>query len=95
MVKHIVFFKLNDNSDENKRKVKEKLMTLKDKVKVLKHFEVGINFSDTERAYDLALISDFETKDDLEIYANDSYHQEIITYIKGVTQSSKVVDYIY
>jgi len=95
MVKHIVFFKLNDNSDENKRKVKEKLMTLKDKVKVLKHFEVGINFSDTERAYDLALISDFETKDDLEIYANDSYHQEIIAYIKGVTQSSKVVDYIY
>ncbi len=95
MVKHIVFFKLKDNSDENKRKVKEKLMTLKDKVKVLKHFEVGINFSDTERAYDLALISDFETKDDLEIYANDSYHQEIIAYIKGVTQSSKVVDYIY
>jgi len=95
MVKHIVFFKLKDNSDENKRKVKEKLMTLKDKIKVLKHFEVGINFSDTERAYDLALISDFETKDDLEIYANDSYHQEIIAYIKGVTQSSKVVDYIY
>jgi len=95
MVKHIVFFKLKDNSPKNKEIVKEKLMTLKDRIDVLKHFEVGINFSDKERAYDLALVSDFESKEDLKIYAEDSYHQEIIAYIKDVTISSKVVDYIY
>jgi len=95
MVRHIVFFKLKDNSPKNKESVKEKLMSLKGKIKVLKHLEVGINFSEEERAYDLALISDFNTKEDLQIYAKDSYHQEIIAYIKEVSIASKVVDYIY
>jgi hypothetical protein len=95
MIKHIVFFKLEDNSDEQKDIVKERLMSLKDNVKVLKHIEVGINFSNEERAYDLALLTDFETKEDLDIYAKDEYHQEIIKFIKSVTISSKVVDYKY
>jgi hypothetical protein len=95
MIKHIVFFKLKENSDEQKKVVKERLMSLKDKVEVLKNIEVGINFSTEDRAYDLALLTDFNTKEDLSIYANDEYHQEIIKYIKSVTLSSKVVDYIY
>ena len=95
MIKHIVFFKLEDNSVEQKNIVKERLMSLKENVKVLRHIEVGINFSNEDRAYDLALLTDFEREEDPDIYAKDEYHQEVIKFIKSVAVSSKVVDYKY
>lgn len=95
MVKHIVFFKLRDNSATNCEIVKEKLLTLRENIEVLKKIEVGINFAQEDRAYDLALLTDFDTQEDLNIYANHPFHQDIITYIKTVTISSKVVDYKY
>lgn len=95
MIKHIVFLKLEDNSDEHKKIVQDKLMSMKGKIEVLKHIEVGINFSKEERAYDVALISDFETKKDLQSYAADPLHVEIINYLKSVDTISKVVDYEY
>jgi hypothetical protein len=95
MVKHIVFFKLKDNSDENKNLVKSKLLTLKGKVEVLKDIEVGLNFADEDRAYDIALLTDFDSEADLNTYAVDPYHLEVVDFIKSVAVSSKVVDFKY
>ncbi len=95
MVKHIVFFQLKDNSLENKEKVQKKLLSLKNRVEVLQKIEVGINFCDEDRAYDIALLTDFANKEDLEAYAVHPYHLEIISYIKNITVSSKVVDFLY
>ena len=95
MVKHIVFFKLNNNSLKKKEEVKSKLLSLKGKVEVLKNIEVGLNFADEARAYDIALLTDFESEDDLKTYALHPYHLEIVEYIKSVTVSSKVVDFKY
>ncbi len=95
MVKHIVFFKLKENSQEKKEEVKSKLLSLKGKVEVLKNIEVGLNFADEARAYDIALLTDFENEEDLKSYAIDPYHLEIVEYIKRVTVSSKVVDFKY
>ncbi len=95
MVKHIVFFKLKENSQEKKEEVKSKLLSLKGKVEVLKNIEVGLNFADEARAYDIALLTDFENEEDLKSYAIDPYHLEIVEYIKSVTVSSKVVDFKY
>jgi len=93
MIKHIVFFKLQDNSQENKELVKEKILDLKDKIKEIKHFEVGINFSLEERAYDLALVSEFETKEDLKSYALHPLHVKVIEFLKSINTKTKVVDY--
>jgi rRNA maturation protein Rpf1 len=95
LVKHIVFFKLKENSQEKKEEVKSKLLSLKGKVEVLKNIEVGLNFADEARAYDIALLTDFENEEDLKSYAIDPYHLEIVEYIKRVTVSSKVVDFKY
>ena len=95
MVKHIVFFKLIDNEEKNKKLVKEKLLSLKNKVEVLQNIEVGLNFANEERAYDIALITDFKNKNDLDIYAVHPYHLEVVEYIKTVALSSKVVDFKY
>ena len=95
MVKHIVFFKLEDNSKHHCEEVKKRLLTMKENIDVLKNIEVGINFAKEERAYDLALLTDFESEENLTIYAKHLFHQDIITYMKSVSISSKVVDYKY
>lgn len=95
MVKHIVFFKLSDNSQENKERVKLKLLSLQEKVEELQKIEVGINFCEEDRAYDIALLTDFKDKEDLETYAMHPYHLEVVSYIKKVADSSKVVDFLY
>ena len=95
MVKHIVFFKLPDNSEANKQAVKDRIMNMQGKLDFVKHLEVGLNFSPEERAFDVALISDFETKEDLQTYATHPIHVEVVNFIKSLNAVTKVVDYEY
>ena len=95
MVKHIVFFQLPNASDAQKEALKERIMSLKGKIDVLVHIEVGINFSPEERAFDLALVSDFKSKEDLHTYAIHPLHLEVVAFIKSLNAVSKVVDYEY
>jgi hypothetical protein len=95
MIKHIVFFKLEDNSIEHKRFVQKKIMSMQGNIAELKYIEVGINFTKEERAYDLSLLSDFESKEDLQSYAINPLHVEVINYLKSKNTITKVVDYEY
>ena len=95
MIKHILFFKLEDNSEANKEAVKTRIMGMKGKIALLKHIEVGVNFSPEERAFDLALVTDFETKEDLQAYAIHPLHVEVVTFLKSINTVTKVVDYVY
>ena len=45
------------------------------------------------RAYDIALIADFESKEDLNIYATNPTHLQLIQKLKELNTLSKVVDY--
>lgn len=95
MVKHVVFLKLEDNSEENKKIFQEKIMSMQGKIDVLKHIEVGINFSKEERAFDIALITDFESKEDLQSYAVNPVHRKILKFLIATKSVAKVVDYEY
>ena len=95
MIVHIVIFKFkNENQDENILRVTQELNDLLEKIDVLKSMEVGVNFTDSERAFDLSLYSTFETKEDLQAYAIHPEHLKVVALIKSVTSESKVVDYI-
>ncbi|MRI84169.1 MAG: stress responsive protein [Nitratiruptor sp.] len=91
MVRHIVFMKFPEFSLA--QIAKEKLLSMKGNVEVLKEIEVGIDFSRSERSYDLALVTTFESKEDLETYRVHPYHQEIVQWLKEVGTQTKVVDY--
>ncbi len=94
MVVHIVMFKFKDeNKDENLLVVKSRLEELSSKIPMLGKIEVGIDFNQSERAFDLSLYSTFATKDDLKAYAIHPAHLEVVDLIKKVTEESKVVDY--
>ena len=95
MIVHIVMFKFKDeNKESNIKETKLKLEALVDKINELKSIEVGVNFTDSDRAFDLSLYSTFDSKEDLKAYAIHPAHLEVVEFIKSVTSESKVVDYI-
>jgi len=95
MIVHIVMLKFKEqNKAQNVLMVKEGLEKLIDEIDVLKFMEVGVNFNESERAFDLSLYSKFESKDDLKTYATHDAHLKVLKLIREVTIESKVVDYI-
>lgn len=94
MIVHIVMFKFKDeNRSSNIQKVKNELNALVEKIDELKSIEVGVNFADEARAFDLSLYSTFESKNDLKTYAVHPEHLKVVELIKSVAVESKVVDY--
>lgn len=95
MIVHIVMFKFRDeNKSSNIKEVTKRLNALVELIPSLKSMEVGVNFTISERAFDLSLYSTFETKEDLGAYAVHPEHLKVVELIKSVTLESKVVDYI-
>ncbi|MGD9718935.1 MAG: Dabb family protein [Sulfurimonadaceae bacterium] len=95
MIVHIVMFKFKDeNKALNIAKVQKRLMKLEETIPSLKMMEVGVNFNESPRAFDLSLYSTFETEEDLEAYQVHPEHLQVVELIKEVTIESKVVDYV-
>ncbi len=94
MITHIVFFKLKDQSAENIAKAKEKLLSMAGRIDLLRHLEVGTDFIRSERSYDLALVTRFDSMDDLQAYQVHPWHAgEVIPFMKEAAASVVAVDY--
>jgi hypothetical protein len=100
MVRHIVLFKLKETfSPEEKQKaaetLKTELLALKNKIPVIREFEIGINLTDNPSAYDVVINSSFDSLDDLESYRVHPEHQAFIAFNKNYTDRKAVADYIF
>ena len=94
MIKHVVCYKLKDNSLEKKQEVKNKLLTMKGKLSYFTNINVGLDFLGSERSYDVVLEMTFNTLEDLQNYQKDEYHFNVIKpYMKEVRTNSVSVDY--
>jgi hypothetical protein len=99
MIKHIVMFKLKESAegsskDGNLLKMKSELEALPGKIGEIRFFEVGINFSNTNFAYDLVLNSEFESKEGLFTYQQNPEHLKVAEFVGKVCENRVVVDYI-
>lgn len=94
MIRHIVCFKLKDNSEENVQKTAEILRSMEGKVDLLRGIEVGVDFLHSERSYDIILQVLLDSKEDLDKYQNDPYHCDVVKkHMHAVRESSIAVDY--
>ena len=94
MIKHIVLFKLKDNSIENCLKAKEVLLSMKGNVPELRSIEVGVDYLHSDRSFDLALIVTVDSKEALESYQQDPYHCSIVkTHMHAVRSDSVALDF--
>ena len=98
MIKHIVIWRLKEFADgrgkeENAKKLKSHLESLKSKIKEIKHIEVGINITISDAASDVVLYSEFDSMDDLEAYQRHPEHTRIVAFVNEVRLERRVVDY--
>ena len=99
MLKHLVFFSLAENAegktkDENAEIIKFELENLKNLIPEIIHIEVGINCPNAPKTdYDIALYSEFDSFETLDIYQNHSEHKRVASYIGKVRTSRAAVDY--
>lgn len=94
MIKHIVCFKLKDNSKENCEKTAEILRSMEGRVDLLRGIEVGIDFLHSERSYDILLEVLLDDAKALEEYQKDEYHCSVVkAHMHAVRESSVAVDY--
>ena len=93
MIKHIVCFKLTDNSPENCQKAKEVLLSMQGNVPQLRGIEVGVDFLHSARSYDLILQVLLDDAAALDAYQNDPYHCDVVkTYMHAAREASVAVD---
>jgi hypothetical protein len=96
MIKHIVMFRIKgvgETKIKNINTFKDRLDELKNKISVVRCLETGINTSTSKSAFDLVLITQFDSEHDLDVYRNHSDHQKIVDLIKDIVSEVAVVDY--
>jgi len=93
MITHVVLFKLKDRSVQSIEKAMDVLFGLKGKIPVLRYLEVGTDILHSERSYDIALITKFDSMDDLQVYQAHPVHLEVAKYIMAAKESAIAVDF--
>lgn len=94
MIKHIVCFKLSDNSEEMLNKTKDILLSMNGKVPMLRGIEVGVDFLHSPRSYDIILQVLLDDEKALDDYQSDEYHCNVVKkHMHSVAESSVAVDY--
>jgi len=93
MVKHIVMFKLSEKTPENMERAVNSLKSLEGNIETLKSIEIGTNFLESDRSYDIALTADFENRAGLEIYGGHKNHLPVVKIMRSLCSNSVVVDY--
>jgi len=94
VITHIVFFKLDDPSPEKIIATRDRLLGMTGKIPVIRQIEVGIDIVRSERSYDLALVTRFDSLADLRAYQIHPCHgDDVVPYVKSVCSSIVAVDY--
>ncbi|MFR1708982.1 MAG: Dabb family protein [Clostridium sp.] len=94
MFTHVVLFKLKENTEDNVTFAANTLKAMEGKIAQLKGLEVGIDELNTERSFDVCLITRFNSINDMNDYQVHPYHvNEVLNKIKPYIEVSKVADY--
>jgi len=93
MVKHIVMFKLAENTPANRRRATEALESLRGRIETLRHLEVGEDYMASERSFDLVLITHFDDREGLSTYAGHEHHLPVVDTMRGLCSKSVSVDF--
>jgi hypothetical protein len=98
MIKHLVFWKLQENAEGNNKAVnalliKEKLEALNGQIEGMIKLEVGVDFSNAPDSFDIALYSEFVSKEALNFYQEHPKHKLVQGFVKEVRSARHAVDY--
>uniref|UniRef100_A9AB56 Stress responsive alpha-beta barrel domain protein n=1 Tax=Methanococcus maripaludis (strain C6 / ATCC BAA-1332) TaxID=444158 RepID=A9AB56_METM6 len=98
MIKHIVMWKLKENDKDNEKLenvkiIKTNLEALKEVIPEIKYIEVGIDSKKFENNYDVVLVSEFNSFEELDVYQKHPEHLKVGEFVKSVAEIRTAVDY--
>jgi quinol monooxygenase YgiN len=87
MIRHVAMFKWKDGvTDEQKVAARDALAALKHQVPTVVEYTVGFNVRPNPNNWDMVLVSDFESLDDLEAYFAHPVMNAASDLVASVTQ---------
>ena len=96
MIKHVVFCNFKpEATDEQRREVVEELKAMRGKIGEIRDLAVGLNVIKSDRSWDLALVSSFDSLADLDAYANHPAHLPLKKKLGSLSKELGVVDFEY
>jgi len=76
------------------RNLRQKLLEMKKSIKQIKTIEVGINAEKASASnYDVILITQFASMEDLQGYKTHPAHQELVDYLQTIRELRSAIDY--
>ena len=94
MIKHIVMWKFKEDvAETDKLEMKRLLESLKGVVPSLLQIEVGMDVVGTDSSKDMVLTTLFHSLSDLQAYAEDPAHLNVVEFVKPLVCERAVVDY--
>ncbi|BCZ49122.1 stress responsive protein [Clostridium gelidum] len=94
MFTHIVLFKAKEPTEENLEFLEKTFLSMDGNIKELKQLEVGIDVVRSDRSYDIAIITRFESKEDYLAYDVNEFHVEKVKKVIGsYIEVSKTIDF--
>ena len=98
MIGHVVMWMLKEHADGRSRKenaalLKEKLDALLEVIPEVRSLEVGLNIEESAVAFDVVLLTTFDTARDLGTYQTHPAHEDVKAFVARVSDKRAVVDY--
>ncbi|HQL34248.1 Dabb family protein [Treponema zuelzerae] len=98
MLKHIVMWQFKDEAEgrtreENCLYVKAALEALPSVIPYIRNLEVHLNGYPSSMGADMVLITEFDSKEDLDLYAVHPEHMKVSEYVGKVRTSRMVCDW--
>ena len=98
MIVHIVFWRLHERANgrskrENALEMKQRFEALRPLMPGLRRLDVGVDFAGTEQSSDVALYTEFESREALDAYQVHPAHKEVAAFIADLRSERRVVDY--
>lgn len=98
MIRHIVLWTFHKQADgrsqiENLQIAKRMLLDMKGQIPGIISIDCGINFNGSEAAWDLALFTEFETMEDLDVYQDHPAHLKVKEFMAKVRDKRAVADW--
>ena len=94
MFTHIVLCKAKEPTNENLKFLENTFLSMNGKIKELKQLEVGVDVIRSDRSYDVAIITRFDSKEDYLAYDVNEFHVEKVKKVIGpYLEGSKTIDF--
>ena len=94
MFTHIVLFKVKEPTKENLEFLEKTFLSMNGNIKELNELEVGIDVIRSNRSYDVAIITRFDSKEDYLAYDVNEFHVEKVKKVIGhYIEESKTIDF--